>query len=41
MTSRELKQQIKGLKDNKQPDYMVWLVSGGESDINKIKNGFH
>ena len=41
MTSRELKQQIKGLKDNKQPDYMVWLVSGDESDINKIKNGFH
>lgn len=39
MTSRELKQQIKGLKDNKQPDYMVWLVSGDESDINKIKNG--
>lgn len=41
MTSRELKQQIKGLKNNKQPDYMVWLVSGDESDINKIKNGFH
>ena len=41
MTSKELKQQIKGLKDNKQPDYMVWLVSGDESDINKIKNGFH
>lgn len=40
MNAKKLKQQIKALKDNKYPDYMVWLVSGDENDIEKIKNGF-
>ena len=40
MDAKDVKQEIKALKDTNYPDYMVWLASGDKNDIDKIKKGF-
>lgn len=40
LSAEQLGQEIKSLKDNHYPDYMIWLASGDKQDIDKIKMGF-